>query len=74
MKAPVVAEVERSAPDASARFVGGHPMAGSEQDGVDGADATLFVGATWTLTPTANTDEARTRSCCASSASSAPTS
>jgi len=57
VKKSVVAEVERQRPDASARFVGGHPMAGSEQDGVDGADATLFVGATWTLTPTANTDE-----------------
>jgi prephenate dehydrogenase len=57
VKKPVVTEVERQRPDASARFVGGHPMAGSEQDGVDGADATLFVGATWTLTPTANTDE-----------------
>lgn len=33
------------------RFVGGHPMAGSEQDGVDGADPGLFVGATWVLTP-----------------------
>ena len=31
-------------------------MAGSEQDGVDGADADLFVGATWVLTPTAATD------------------
>jgi prephenate dehydrogenase len=57
VKKSVVAEVERERPDASARFVGGHPMAGSEQDGVDGADASLFVGATWTLTPTANTDE-----------------
>ncbi len=57
VKKTVVAEVERQRPDASARFVGGHPMAGSEQDGVDGADASLFVGATWTLTPTANTDE-----------------
>jgi len=43
-------------------FVGGHPMAGSEQDGVDGADATLFEGATWVLTPTLDTDsEAYTR-------------
>ncbi len=57
VKAPVVLEVERARPDSSARFVGGHPMAGSEQEGVDGADATLFVGATWTLTPTTNTDE-----------------
>lgn len=38
------------------RFVGGHPMAGSEQDGVDGARADLFAGAVWVLTPTANTD------------------
>ncbi|SRR5579875_202462 len=38
------------------RFVGGHPMAGSEQIGLDGADPDLFVGATWVLTPTATTD------------------
>jgi prephenate dehydrogenase len=38
------------------RFVGGHPMAGSEQEGVDGADGDLFVGATWVLTPTEHTD------------------
>jgi prephenate dehydrogenase len=38
------------------RFVGGHPMAGSEQVGVDGASGDLFVGATWVLTPTATTD------------------
>jgi prephenate dehydrogenase len=31
-------------------------MAGSEQVGIDGADADLFVGATWVLTPTATTD------------------
>ena len=37
-------------------FVGGHPMAGSEQVGIDGADPDLFVGATWVLTPTATTD------------------
>lgn len=39
------------------RFVGGHPMAGSEQEGVDGADADLFAGAVWVLTPTAETDD-----------------
>lgn len=38
------------------RFVGGHPMAGSEQEGVQGADPDLFQGATWVLTPTAGTD------------------
>jgi prephenate dehydrogenase len=41
---------------ADARFVGGHPMAGSEQEGVEGATADLFQGATWVLTPTAGTD------------------
>src|SRR5436190_20500239 len=39
------------------RFVGGHPMAGSEQDGLEGADAEVFEGAVWVLTPTAGTDE-----------------
>jgi len=32
-------------------------MAGSELDGLDGADATLFDGATWILTPTAATPD-----------------
>lgn len=40
------------------RFIGGHPMAGSELDGIDGADADLFAGAVWVLTPTATTDDA----------------
>lgn len=39
------------------RFVGGHPMAGSEQEGVHGARADLFRGATWVLTPTSTTDD-----------------
>jgi prephenate dehydrogenase len=43
---------------ASPRFVGGHPMAGSEQEGVDGSRADLFQGAVWVLTPVANTDPA----------------
>lgn len=38
------------------RFVGGHPMAGSEQDGVEGADPELFTGAVWVLTPVEGTD------------------
>jgi prephenate dehydrogenase len=56
VKAPVVAAVESERPELSSRYVGGHPMAGSEQDGVDGADADLVVGATWVLTPTERTD------------------
>lgn len=39
------------------RYVGGHPMAGSEHDGIDGARADLFEGATWVLTPVADTDD-----------------
>lgn len=40
------------------RYVGGHPMAGSEAEGVDGARADLFEGATWVLTPVDTTDDA----------------
>jgi prephenate dehydrogenase len=40
------------------RFVGGHPMAGSELDGIDGADADMFAGAVWVLTPHVTTDDA----------------
>ncbi|HTX00325.1 MAG TPA: prephenate dehydrogenase/arogenate dehydrogenase family protein [Acidimicrobiales bacterium] len=50
VKGPVVAAVGHP------RFVGGHPMAGSEQEGPDGADAELFSGATWVITPTLQTD------------------
>jgi prephenate dehydrogenase len=52
----VVAAVEAARPSLAHRFVGGHPMAGSEQEGLDGASPDLFVGATWVLTPTAHTD------------------
>jgi prephenate dehydrogenase len=52
VKASVVAAVD------DARFLGGHPMAGSEQEGIDGADPDLFAGAVWVLTPTAATDQA----------------
>lgn len=40
----------------SPRFVGGHPMAGSEQLGIEGASADLFEGAVWVLTPVHDTD------------------
>lgn len=52
VKAPVVDAV------ADPRFVGGHPMAGSEQEGVEGATDDLFEGAVWVLTPTSRTDDA----------------
>jgi prephenate dehydrogenase len=37
------------------RFLGGHPMAGSELRGLSGARADLFAGSTWVLTPTERT-------------------
>jgi prephenate dehydrogenase len=37
------------------RFVGGHPLAGAENAGVEHARADLFEGATWYLTPSAGT-------------------
>ena len=39
------------------RFVGGHPMAGSELDGLDGAQVDLFEGAVWVLTPGVDSDD-----------------
>jgi prephenate dehydrogenase len=50
VKGPIVAAVD------DPRFVGGHPMAGSEQEGVDGSEADMFAGAVWVLTPTERTD------------------
>lgn len=51
VKGPIVSAVD------SPRFVGGHPMAGSEQEGVAGARADLFQNAVWVLTPTNDTDD-----------------
>jgi prephenate dehydrogenase len=42
-------------------FVGGHPMAGSEQSGPSAAKADLFQGATWAITPSPRADEAAVR-------------
>ncbi|HUQ23425.1 MAG TPA: prephenate dehydrogenase/arogenate dehydrogenase family protein [Gaiellaceae bacterium] len=40
----------------SGRFVGGHPICGSEARGPEWATAELFEGATWFLTPVAATE------------------
>jgi prephenate dehydrogenase len=50
-----------SAAVGSTRFVGGHPVCGSEARGPEHASAELFDGATWFLTPLAATDAARYR-------------
>jgi prephenate dehydrogenase len=36
---------------AATRFLGGHPMSGKENSGIDNADRGLFHGATWIFTP-----------------------
>jgi len=51
----VKAPVAEAVPDR--RFVAGHPMAGSELQGLDGADAGMFRGAVWVLTPTSTTSD-----------------
>jgi prephenate dehydrogenase len=43
------------------RFVGGHPVTGSEAQGPEHATTDLFDGATWFLTPTTRTDPKRYR-------------
>jgi prephenate dehydrogenase len=43
------------------RFIGGHPVCGSEARGPANARAELFEGATWFLTPVAETDPERYR-------------
>jgi prephenate dehydrogenase len=51
VKAPICAAcVDR-------RFVGGHPMAGSELDGLGGADPEMFNGAVWVVTPASDADD-----------------
>jgi prephenate dehydrogenase len=47
-----------SAPDRG-RFIGGHPVCGSEARGPSHASAELFEGATWFLTPVAETEPER---------------
>jgi prephenate dehydrogenase len=49
VKGSIVAHVDDE------RFLGGHPMAGSELRGLSGARGDLFQGATWVLTPTDRT-------------------
>jgi prephenate dehydrogenase len=47
--------------DDRARFIGGHPVCGSEARGAAHASAELFEGATWFLTPVAETEPERYR-------------
>ncbi|MBS1111933.1 MAG: tyrA [Nitrospirae bacterium] len=55
VKGEIVNRLETLMPE-GVSFVGGHPIAGKESSGVDGADATLFKNAKCIITPTGNTD------------------
>ena len=60
-KSRVVLEVEALALE-GATFIGGHPMAGTEEEGIEAADPTLFDGCWWILTPTDRVDAGAYRS------------
>lgn len=59
VKSDLMVEVEARGGDA-ARYVPGHPLAGSEVSGARGARGTLFRDRVWVLTPSARTDADRT--------------
>ncbi|MDR5708753.1 MAG: prephenate dehydrogenase/arogenate dehydrogenase family protein [Armatimonadota bacterium] len=54
VKAPIVSALERIAPPV--RFVGGHPMAGSEGQGIEAADPGFLRNRPYIVTPTGFTD------------------
>jgi prephenate dehydrogenase len=55
VKASVVAAIDAGLP-AGVRYVGGHPMAGNEKQGIGAADAALLDDRPFVLTPTERTD------------------
>lgn len=60
-KARVVDEVETFI-DPGVSFIGGHPMAGTEEEGIEAALPSMFEGAWWILTPTERATPAAYRS------------
>ena len=48
---PAAAVAEGVSPEAAARYVGGHPMAGTERSGPLAASNALFEGRPWAVTP-----------------------
>lgn len=55
VKAPVLAWAQELLPYPE-QFIGGHPIAGTEQSGLQAARADLFEDAPWVLTPTVQTN------------------
>ena len=61
VKSHVLVEVEAAAdPAAVRRFVGGHPMGGSERSGPQFASGSVLDGIVWVVTPSPTTDETAT--------------
>jgi prephenate dehydrogenase len=61
VKSHPILEVEaKASPDHLARYVGGHPMGGSERSGPEHASPAVLDGAVWVLTPGTATDAAAT--------------
>lgn len=58
---PLQAVRERVDPARLTRYVGGHPMAGSERSGPFAASAALFDGRPWAVTPHGSSTEAAVR-------------
>ncbi len=61
VKAPVVRELEPLLERVGARFVGSHPMAGAETNGVAAARPDLFTGAVCVVTPGKHSNAAAVR-------------
>jgi prephenate dehydrogenase len=57
VKSQVMVEVESAAPASIRRFVGGHPMGGSERSGPEFASSSVLDGIVWVVTPSAMTDD-----------------
>lgn len=56
-KSGLVETITREVPE-GVWFIGGHPMAGSEKEGIEAATPDLYDGAVWILTPTESTSTA----------------
>ncbi|KQT94758.1 prephenate dehydrogenase [Marmoricola sp. Leaf446] len=56
VKSRPLADLERRAPGEVSRYVGSHPMAGSERSGPLAATAALFDGRPWAVTPHAGSE------------------
>jgi prephenate dehydrogenase len=56
VKAGIVKDLDQASAKARVRYIGGHPMAGSELSGIAAATKDLFKNAAYILTPTELTD------------------